>query len=62
MYAVEVTLFYKNLRAGERGRTMEPDESTEKGEITLNKYASANLYFPGKDFYLTHYNGTWEVK
>lgn len=31
----------------------------EKGKVTLNKYASANLYFFNKDYYLTSYNGSW---
>lgn len=32
---------------------------TEKKEVKLNKYASANLYFYNKDYYLTSYNGAW---
>ena len=31
----------------------------EKKAIRMQKYASANLYLMGNDFYLTHYNGTW---
>ncbi|WP_188934339.1 alpha-galactosidase [Dyadobacter endophyticus] len=58
-YAVEVTLFYKTYSRENVVEQWSLIKSAEKGEITLNKYASANLYFPGKDFYLTHYNGTW---
>lgn len=32
-----------------------PDES----QIRLEKYASANLYLSGNDFYLRHYHGVW---
>lgn len=31
----------------------------EKGNVVLNKYASANLYLNNKDYYLTSYNGSW---
>lgn len=58
-YAVEVTLFYKTYSRENVVEQWSVIKSAEKGEITLNKYASANLYFPGEDFYLTHYNGTW---
>lgn len=32
---------------------------TEKGKVTLNKYASANVYLFDDRFYLTSYNGNW---
>lgn len=31
----------------------------EKGKVTLNKFASANLYFYNRDYLLTSYNGGW---
>ena len=31
----------------------------EKGEVTLNKYASANLYLYDTEYRLTSYNGDW---
>ncbi len=32
---------------------------TEKGDVMLNKYASANLYLNNKNYFLTSYNGDW---
>lgn len=31
----------------------------EKSKVVMNKYASANLYFYNKEYYLTSYNGVW---
>ncbi len=59
VYQVEVTLFYKiysNENVIEQWSNIHSDE---KSEIILQKYASSNLYFIAKDYYLTHYNGTW---
>ncbi|MEL0455106.1 alpha-galactosidase [Flavobacteriaceae bacterium SZ-1-7] len=33
--------------------------NNEKGKIELGKYASANLFFTNKDFYLTHFQGEY---
>ncbi|WMI64800.1 alpha-galactosidase [Aestuariibaculum sp. YM273] len=33
--------------------------NNEDGSIDLKKYASANLYFTNKDFFLTHYQGEY---
>jgi alpha-galactosidase len=59
VYAVEVTLFYKIYFQENVVEQWSVIKSEEKKPITLQKYASANLYFIAKDYYLTHYNGTW---
>ena len=59
VYAVEVTLFYKTYFQENVVEQWSVIKSEEKKPITLQKYASANLYFIAKDYYLTHYNGTW---
>ncbi|USJ36732.2 alpha-galactosidase [Dyadobacter fanqingshengii] len=59
VYAVEVTLFYKTYFQENVVEQWSVIKSEEKKPITLEKYASANLYFIAKDYYLTHYNGTW---
>jgi len=59
VYAVEVTLFYKTYIQENVVEQWSVIQSDEKKPITLEKYASANLYFIAKDYYLTHYNGTW---
>ncbi|WP_308420188.1 alpha-galactosidase [Dyadobacter sediminis] len=59
VYAVEVTLFYKTYIQENVVEQWSVIRSDEKKPVTLEKYASANLYFIAKDYYLTHYNGTW---
>ncbi|MCF2518754.1 alpha-galactosidase [Dyadobacter sp. CY351] len=59
VYAVEVTLFYKTYFQENVVEQWSVIKSEEKKPVTLQKYASANLYFIAKDYYLTHYNGTW---
>ncbi|MCF2446918.1 alpha-galactosidase [Dyadobacter sp. CY345] len=59
VYAVEVTLYYKTYFQENVVEQWSVIKSEEKKPITLQKYASANLYFIAKDYYLTHYNGTW---
>ena len=59
IYAVEVTLFYKTYFNENVVEQWSVVHSDEKSPVMLQKYASANLYFVAKDYYLTHYNGTW---
>jgi alpha-galactosidase len=60
VYAVQVTLHYRTFFQENVVEQWSEIKSAEKGHlIMLQKYASANLYFVAKDFYLTHYNGTW---
>lgn len=59
VYATEVTLFYKVYAATNVFEQWTEIKNAEKGNVTLNKYASANLYFGASDYYLRHYHGTW---
>jgi alpha-galactosidase len=59
VYPVEVTLFYKTYFEENVVEQWSVIKSDEKNPVTLQKYASANLYFIAKDYYLTHYNGSW---
>lgn len=58
-YSVEVTLFYKTYYKENTFEQWSVIKNKEKANITLNKYASANLYFLGSKFYLHHYHGSW---
>jgi alpha-galactosidase len=59
VYPVQVTLFYKTYFQENVVEQWSLIKSEEKNPVTLQKYASANLYFIAKDYYLTHYNGGW---
>lgn len=59
VYDLEVVLFYKvwdHLNVVEQWVQI---HNNEAGTIELSKYASANLYFTNKDFYLTHFQGEY---
>lgn len=59
VYKLKVVLNYKvwsNLNVVEQWTDI---TNNEEGTIELNKYASANLYFTNKDFYLTHFQGEY---
>jgi alpha-galactosidase len=61
-YFTEVNLFYKtyaNENVIEQWTTI---KNKEKTKILLKKYASSNLYFIAKDYYLRHYHGTWAME
>ncbi|WP_420156120.1 alpha-galactosidase [Siphonobacter sp.] len=58
-YAVEVTLYYKTYAKENVVEQWSTIRNQEMGTIILHKYASANLYFVGKQFHLTHYHGGW---
>lgn len=59
VYATEVILNYKTYAAENVIEQWSVIKNKEKGEINLEKYASANLYFAGKKFYLNQYHGIW---
>lgn len=59
VYAVEVTLFYKTWNKENVVEQWSMIRNNEKKAITMEKYASANLYFIASHYYLTHYNGGW---
>jgi alpha-galactosidase len=59
LYANEITLYYKTYYKENVVEQWSVIKNGEKKAIHMQKYASANLYLMGNDFYLTHYNGTW---
>jgi alpha-galactosidase len=59
VYNIEVTLFYKLYNAENVIEQWSVIENHEKGNITLNKYASANLLIRAKSYWLKHYYGGW---
>lgn len=59
VYAVQVTLNYKTYAAENVIEQWSIIKNNEKGDISLEKYASANLYFAAKKFYLNQYHGIW---
>lgn len=59
VYPVNVKLFYKAWQNEDVIEQWSAIQHQEKGNLLLNKYASANLYFFNREFYLTSYNGVW---
>ncbi|WP_247236655.1 alpha-galactosidase [Telluribacter sp. SYSU D00476] len=58
-YALDVTLFIKVYAEEDVIEQWSVIKNNEKGNVTLHKYASANLYVSAKDYYLNHYHGDW---
>lgn len=59
VYPFEVTLFYKVWAKENIIEQWTEIKHKEKKPVLLQKYASANLYFAGKDFYLTSFQGEY---
>ncbi|CAH0997788.1 Alpha-galactosidase AgaA [Emticicia aquatica] len=59
VYATEIMLFYKTYFAENVIEQWSTIKNNEKGNLKMNKYASANLYFIANNFYLKHYHGGW---
>lgn len=59
IYPVTVTLFYKTYYKESVFEQWTEIKNGGGKPLKMEKYASANLYFTGHDFYLTHYNGEW---
>ena len=59
VYPTEVTLYYKTYFKENVVEQWSVIKNGEKKPLKLEKYASANLYFMGSNYYLTHYNGGW---
>lgn len=59
VYAFEVTLMYKAYYREDVVEQYAVIKHTEKSNVTLNKYASANLYFSAGEYWLKHYHGDW---
>ncbi len=58
-YPFEVKLFYKTYRNEDVIEQWSAIRHTEKTTVRLHKFASANLYIPAKEYYLTHFHGDW---
>lgn len=59
VYPVQVTLFYKVFVKENVIEQWTEIEHTEKSNIKLQKYSSANLYFTDGDYHLTTYHNQW---
>lgn len=59
IYPFEVTLFYKVWAKENVIEQWTEIKHNEKKAVLLQKYASANLFFGGKDFYLTSFQGEY---
>jgi alpha-galactosidase len=59
VYDLEVTLYYKSYYKDDVIEQWSTINNHEKGDVTLNKFASANLYLKGDSFWLRQYHGDW---
>lgn len=59
VYKVAVDLYYKAWADENVIEQWAEITNNETGDIRLNKYASANLFFTGNDFYLTSFQGEY---
>jgi len=59
IYPVEVKLFYKTYSKENVIEQWSEIKNNGSKPLKMEKYASANLYFRNKKFYLRHYNGDW---
>ncbi len=59
VYPFKVTLFYKTWVQENVTEQWAEISHTEKQAVVLQKFASANLYFSNKDFYLTTFQGQY---
>ncbi|WP_423148157.1 alpha-galactosidase [Rubrolithibacter danxiaensis] len=59
VYPFEVTLFYKTYFNEDVVEQWSVIKHKEKNNITLNKFASANLYFTADKYWLKQYHGDW---
>ncbi|MEO5892295.1 MAG: alpha-galactosidase, partial [Ferruginibacter sp.] len=58
-YPFTVTLFYKTYFKENVVEQWSLLENAETKPVILKKYASANLFFNNRKFFLTHYHGGW---
>jgi len=59
VYNFEVTLNYKSYFKEDVVEQWSVIRQKEKGEVTLHKFASANLYLQNRNYWLTQYHGDW---
>jgi len=58
-YDFEVTLYYKSYFKEDVLEQWAAIKNKEKGNVVLQKFASANLYLRAGSFYLNQYHGDW---
>jgi alpha-galactosidase len=61
-YPFEVTLYYKTYFKEDVTEQWSVIKHGEKGTVTLNKFASANLNLKGDGFWLKQYHGNWALE
>jgi len=59
VYKLNVDLYYKTWNNENVIEQWTEITNNEKAAVVLDKYASANLYFSGKNFYLTSFQGEY---
>ncbi|HUQ65855.1 MAG TPA: alpha-galactosidase [Flavitalea sp.] len=59
VYPFQVELFYKTYFNENVVEQWTVISNAEKKPVMLKKYASANLFFLNKKFFLSHYHGAW---
>ncbi|MEM8900189.1 MAG: glycoside hydrolase family 36 N-terminal domain-containing protein, partial [Bacteroidota bacterium] len=59
VYKTKVVLLYRVFTKENVFEQWVEIQNNEEAPITLNKFASANLYFRNDAFHLTHYHGSW---
>ncbi|AEV97846.1 alpha-galactosidase [Niastella koreensis] len=59
VYELEVKLFYKTWYNEDVTEQWTEIKNNEKGNVVLQKYASAGLYLKADNFYLRQYHGDW---
>ncbi|WP_448634372.1 glycoside hydrolase family 36 N-terminal domain-containing protein [Pedobacter panaciterrae] len=58
-YNFTVTLYYKTYYKEDVVEQWSSIKHNEKGNVTLHKYASANLHIKSAGYYLNQYHGDW---
>lgn len=59
VYKTNVTLYIKTYLHENVFEQWSVIKNNESGELLMQKYASANLSFTSRNFYLTHFHGNW---
>ncbi|MDR2564275.1 MAG: alpha-galactosidase [Prevotellaceae bacterium] len=59
LYPVDLTLFFASYYEENVIRAWSEIRHREKGELTLNSFASNMLHFDGGDYHLTQFHGDW---
>jgi alpha-galactosidase len=59
VYPFQVTLYYRSFFNEDVIEQWSVISHSEKGNVTLQKYASANLHLKAENYYLRQYHGDW---